>query len=201
MIAPLLVLVSCSTVTSGHGIEGPSSPATSRVSSTVTSPGPHNSSALHCAAESVTEPDAPFCYVLPTGFMDNSALPSYGRGFSYKTLVSVAQYDLVEVLAGRLPFNSDAYGDAILKDYVETYRYTVGKLGIIRASAVTPTRVAGARAYEQSWANTIHASGRAIFIFRGTTEVFVQCEHRDLPQLANAGCRSVLSTLQIVSLG
>ena len=208
-VALVLVLAGCSTTTSGHGIEGPSSPPTSRVTSPATSPatsavaspGPSDSSAPRCAQPWVSQPGAPFCYVLPTGFADSSELTSYGHGWTYKTLISAAQYDSVEVLAARLPFNSDAYGDAVLQIYTETYRYRAGKLGITRASDLSPTRVAGARAYEQTWANTADAAGRTIFIFRGTTEVLLQCEHRDLPQRANAGCKSVLSTLQIVSLG
>jgi len=200
-VAFMLVLVGCSTTTSGHGIEGPSSPATSLATSAVTSPGPSGSSAPRCAQPWVSQPGAPFCYVLPTGFADSSESTSYGDGWTYKTLISAAQYDSVEVLAVRLPFDSDAYGDAMLKVYTEAYRYRVGKLGITRASILSPTRVAGARAYEQTWANTAGARGRTIFIFRGTTEVLLQCERRDLPARANAGCKSVLSTLQIVSLG
>lgn len=89
-VAFMLVLVGCSTTTSGHGIEGPSSPATSLATSAVTSPGPSGSSAPRCAQPWVSQPGAPFCYVLPTGFADSSESTSYGDGWTYKTLISAA---------------------------------------------------------------------------------------------------------------
>jgi len=108
LFAALLTLVACSSATAGHGAPSSPPPASSTTSRAAT---------LDCPATAITKTDAPFCYERPAGFSDNSSLRSYGGKWTYKTLVSTAKYDLVEVLASRLSFDSDAYSDAKLAAY------------------------------------------------------------------------------------
>jgi hypothetical protein len=115
LFAALLTLVACSSATSGHGaLSSPGSPPAPSATSSATT--------LDCPATAITKTGAPFCYERPPGFTDNSSLNSYGGKWAYKTLVSTARYDLVEVLASRLSFDSDAYSDAKLAAYADPGR-------------------------------------------------------------------------------
>lgn len=189
--AALLTLAACSSATSGHGAFS-SPPASSTTSSAAT---------LDCPATAITKAGAPFCYERPPGFTDNSSLNSYGGKWTYKTLVSTARYDLVEVLASRLAFDSDTYSDAQLRAYADRMRFHPGDSGLLNVRDLTPTRVADARAYQQTATTPLGAHVRAIYAFRGRSVVYIQCERRDQPSKANAGCDAVLASIRIVSLG
>lgn len=155
---------------------------------------------LHCPPGAVTDHGAPFCYVLPDGFTDNSALNTYGAGWPYRSLVSVAKYDLVEVLATRLWFDSDTYPDARLLDNARSQLAESAHGAQHTESDVTATRVAGARAYQQTVRRTNGSTERSIIAYRGYAEVYIQCLWRDKPQAAQEGCARVLDTIQIIDL-
>jgi hypothetical protein len=194
LFAALLTLVACSSATSGHGaLSSPGSPPAPSATSSATT--------LDCPATAITKTGAPFCYERPPGFTDNSSLNSYGGKWAYKTLVSTARYDLVEVLASRLSFDSDAYSDAKLAAYADRLRFHPGDSGLLNVRSLTPTRVADTRAYQQSATTPLGAHVRAIYAFRGTSVVYIQCERRDQPSKADAGCDAVLASIQIISLG
>ncbi len=194
LFAAVLALAACSSATSGHGaLSSPSSPPASSTTS--------RAATLDCPATAITRTGAPFCYERPAGFTDNSSLRSYGGKWSYKTLVSAARYDLVEVLASRLSFDSDAYPDAQLAAYADRLRFHPGDSGLLNVRSLTPTRVAGTRAYQQTATTPLGAHVRAIYAFRGTSVVYIQCERRDQPSKADAGCDAVLASIQIISLG
>ena len=156
---------------------------------------------LDCPATAITRTGAPFCYPRPAGFTDNSSLDSYGGKWTYKTLVSTTRYVLVEVLASRLSFDSDTYTDAELRAYADRMRFHPGDSGLLNVRELTPTRVADSRAYQQrrprrsgrTCGRSTPSAGRAV--------VYIQCERRDQPSKADAGCDTVLASIQIVSLG
>ncbi len=194
LLAALLTLVACSSATSGHGaLSSPGSPPASSTTS--------RAATLDCPAAAVTSKGAPFCYLRPAGFTDNSSLRSYGGKWAYKTLVSTARYDLVEVLASRLSFDSDTYSDAQLAAYADRLRFHPGDSGLLNVRDLMPTRVADTRAYQQTATTPLGAHVRAIYAFRGTSVVYIQCERRDQPSKADAGCDAVLANIQIISLG
>ncbi len=194
LFAAVLALAACSSATSGHGaLSSPSSPPASSTTS--------RAATLDCPATAITRTGAPFCYERPAGFTDNSSLRSYGGKWAYKTLVSAARYDLVEVLASRLSFDSDAYPDAQLAAYADRLRFHPGDSGLLNVRSLTPTRVADTRAYQQTATTPLGAHVRAIYAFRGTSVVYIQCERRDQPSKADAGCDAVLASIQIISLG
>jgi hypothetical protein len=192
LFAALLTLVACSSATAGHGALSSPPPASSATSRAAT---------LDCPATAITKTGAPFCYERPAGFTDNSSLRSYGGKWAYKTLVSTARYDLVEVLASGLSFDSDAYSDAKLAAYADRLRFHPGDSGLLNVRSLTPTRVADTRAYQQTATTPLGAHVRAIYAFRGTSVVYIQCERRDQPSKADAGCDAVLASIQIISLG
>jgi hypothetical protein len=120
-----------------------------------------------CPAEAITARGAPFCYPLPGGFVDSSSLKNYGGGWQYETLVSAGTYDLVEVLGGRLPFDSSSYADAQLRAYADPRRYHAGDPGLVDVTALRPTTVAGSRTYVQIAGNNDGARLQATFVFHG----------------------------------
>lgn len=166
---------------------------------TVQGRGARDASTLHCPPGAVTAHGAPFCYVLPDGFTDNSALDTYGNGWTYRSLISVAQYDLVEVLAGRLTWDSDTYSDARLLARAQSQFARIPDVAQTHID-VTPTRVDGARAYQWTTNPGDGKTERSIIAYRGHAEVYIQCLRRDKPQAAQAGCTRVLDTIQIVDL-
>ena len=189
--AALLTLVACSSATSGHG----------RLSSPPPSATTSSAATLDCPAKAITSTGAPFCYQRPAGFTDSSSLNSYGGKWTYRTLVSTARYDLVEVLASQLSFDSDTYTDAELRTYADRLRFHPGDSDLLNVRDLTPTRVADSRAYQQIATTPLGAHVRAIYAFRGTSVVYIQCERRDQPSRADAACSTVLASIQIVSLG
>src|SRR5882762_4260377 len=189
------MLVGCRTATSGHSTTtGPRSGSASAPVPPCKPGGPGQRGVI-------TSKGAPFCYGLPAGWTDNSSMTGYASDWQYRTLVSLRQFDLIEVLAARLPFNSDTYSDAALLAYANRGRRETGDDGeIVRATGLKPLRVAGARAFEQTVTNIFHAEFRAIFVFRGRSDVYIQCEHRAEPAKVAAACAAVLSSIRIVSL-
>ena len=175
----LLTLAACSTAVHSHGTLD---------------------SKLHCAPHSVTDEGAPFCYALPNGFTDNSSDRTYCRGWRYCTLVSVAQHDLVQVLAAREPFDADTYSDAKLQDLAEKGLSEVAAAAKSTLTDVTATRVGGVRAYEQAVLTRDGVTDRAVLAFRGHVEVFIQCDQSDHSAPAQQGCARVLGSIQIVPL-
>jgi hypothetical protein len=155
---------------------------------------------LHCPPGAVTDHGAPFCYALPDGFTDDSALDTYGTGWTYRTLVAVAPKDLVEVLAARLPFDSDTYSDGQLLNYAQGRLTDAASSAQRTLAGVNATWVAGARAYQQTLNISGGATERAILAYRGYAEVYIQCLQREKPQAAQAGCARVLDTIQIIDL-
>ena len=210
VLAALFGLIACSTTTSG-GSNPTSGPGTLSSSAAVSSSGAPSSgasapsssagtSADGCGADAITARGAPFCYPLPGGFVDSSSLKNYGGGWQYKTLISAGKYDLVEVLGGRLPFDSSSYTDAQLRAYADPRRFHPGDPGLVRVTPLTPTSVAGSRAYQQTAGNDVGAKLQAIFVFHGRSEVYIQCERRDNAIVAEAGCKEVLASIQILTL-
>jgi hypothetical protein len=191
----LLALAGCTTATSGHSTTtGPSSASAS-------APAPPCKPGVPGQRGVITSKGAPFCYGFPAGWTDNSTMTGYASDWAYRTLVSLRQFDLIEVLAARLPFDSDTYSDAQLLAYANRGRRQAGDDSeIVRASALKPLRVAGARAFEQTVTNIYHAEFRAIFVFRGRSDVYIQCEHHAEPAKVAAACAAVLSSIRIVSL-
>ncbi len=172
----------------------------SACTTTVRGNGVGDSGRLHCPSGAVTDHGAPFCYRLPSGFTDDSALDTYGSDWPYRTLVVVAPYDLVEVLADRLDFDSDIYPDGQLRTYAEGRLVDFASTAQRTLTGVTPTRVAQVRAFELTVSLQHGATERAIFAYRGHTEVFIQCLQRDEPRAAKAGCAAVLRSIQIIDL-
>lgn len=157
--------------------------------------------ALQCTPGTVSAKGAPFCYALPHGFTDNSTLTSYAPGWRYRTLVSVGKYDLVEVLAGRLPFDSGTYSDDKLRGYARVLlAEVVAQASRASASDVTPRPIAGVRGYEQTVRLRNGATEQSILAYRGHTEVYVQCERSDSVSAAQAGCARVLATIQVTAI-
>ena len=187
----------CSTSVHGKGtaLSGSGSAPTSP-----TSPSGTAAAELHCPVGAITDQGAPFCYELPDGFTDHTAQRDYCRGWRYCTLVSHAVHDVIQVLAGHEPFDSDTYTDAKLEAEARTGLGQIVAAAQKAVTGVTPIRVAGVRAYEQTVRNRDGMTERAILAYRGHTVVFLQCDQSGESPAAQQGCARVLGSIQIVSL-
>jgi len=111
------------------------------------------------------------------------------------------QFDLIEVLAARLPFDSDTYSDAQLLAYANRGRRQAGDDSeIVRATALKPLAGGRRRAFE--------ADGHQHLSRRVPGDIRVPGPHRRVhpvraPRRAGEGgaaCAAVLSSIRIVSL-
>lgn len=151
-----------------------------------------------CAPPSVTVAGAPFCFTLPKGFRNYSSLKDYGKGWTYRTLVSVGQHDLIEVFASG-GADTDRLGEAALKAlYQRVFLVRVGTLGIAQAEPARRTSVDGARAYRQVARYKNGVATDIVTVYRGRSVLSVQCQSAQQKATVAAGCASVLSSLDFV---
>lgn len=151
-----------------------------------------------CTPPSITVAHAPFCYTLPTGFTDFSSLKNYGKGWTYRTLVSVGQHDLIEVFAAGSA-DTDRLSEAALKaQYEKVFLLRVGALGIAQADPAQRTSVDGARAYRQVARYKNGVATDIVTVYRGRSVLSVQCQSQQQKAMVEAACGSVLSSLDFV---
>ena len=154
--------------------------------------------ALSCPPGAVTVPAAPFCFPLPGGFTDVEHAPV--SGWTYNTLVSIGQHDLVAVAAASLGVDTDADDDAALAKRADSLRMRAGKLNTASATAFSTLRVDGARAFSQTLKYVDGVGARQVEIYRGRTVVQISCQYKAKQAVVDKGCTDVLNTIQVVGL-
>jgi hypothetical protein len=224
MRRPVLALAALTAVACAAGCTGSSSPAASparsssgapsvttpsvpstapaSTSSAGTTPAPRPTRAAPgvpaCAPTSITVAKAPFCFTLPAGFTDFSSLRNYGKGWTYRTLVSIGQHDLIEVLAAANP-DTDATSEAALKAmYGKVFLLHAGELNITQAGPAQRVAVDGARAYRQVARYSNGVSTDVTTVYRGRTVLNIQCQTLDRKATVEAACASVQASLDFV---
>ncbi len=156
---------------------------------------------LNCAAGSITATGAPFCYPLPAGFSDFSAQGNYGTGWTYKSLVSAGGHDLIEVLGGVYPNDTDAMSAAELRTFFDRSGLLVkGKLSIVAAGPVVATQVDGHRAFSQTgrYRNGVRTLDTRIYAGRAVVAIYCQSKART-PQVL-AACTQIREQIHIAHL-
>jgi len=213
-----LALSGCtSSAVGGHGSAAPgaATPATTPVTTTSappSAPGVEPSSGpgtptsapdpnLNCPAGAISATGAPFCYPLPRGFSDFSAQNNYGTGWTYKTLVSLGGHDLIEVLGGVYPNDTDSMtADRLRQFFNRSGRLQKGELGIVHAGQVRPTRVAGHRGFVQTgrYRNGVRTVDTRVYAGRSVVAIYCQSKTRK-PQVTQA-CAEVRNKIHIAQL-
>ncbi len=206
----------CSTAVTGQGTfaGGPApvpSGTTPAASSAVPSPPPTSAtgggrSALSCSGGTVISPaGAPYCYLLPAGFLDVSSSITVGASVGnekFRTGVALAARDLIIVTVYQLRLDADPIPDGTLVAQLQTVLAQLATQGFTFDSTTPSTsQVDGARAF------TFHAREQreqlqadVTFVFRAATEVEVNCQSQTRAADVRRGCGQVLSSLQIKSL-
>jgi hypothetical protein len=224
IVLPALALAACtSSAVGGHGslvapapiTSGPATtsapsavqsvPSTSAPTSTAAAPTLTPTSApdpsLDCPAGAITATGAPFCYPLPGGFSDFSAQGNYGTGWTYKTHVSAGGHDLIEVLGGVYPNDTDSMSAAELRTFFDrSGRLVIGKLGIVQAGPVLATQVDGHRGFAQTgrYRNGVRTQDTRVYAGRTVVAIYCQSKART-PQVLNA-CAQIRQQIHIAHL-
>lgn len=146
---------------------------------------------------------APYCYLLPAGFTDatgqltlnyQSANPS-----QYDSAIAVAVHDVIIVAVYPLRENSDGLSADVLGQQVNAVLDQGESAGFSVTGSPSPTTVDGARAFQipikqnsGQYASTIY------FVFRGFTEVEINCQFAAEQDDITSGCAEVRDTIQII---
>lgn len=189
-LAACLALAGCHTT-----IAGSATPAPGAVPRPAT---------LSCSGPDVIEPKgAPYCYRLPSGFTDatgqltlnyQSANPS-----RFDSAVAVAVHDVIIVAVYPLRENSDDISSDVLSQQVDAVLTQGESAGFTVTGNPTPTTVDGARAFEIPIKQNDGQYGSTIyFVFRGFTEVEINCQFATQQPKIDAGCASVRRSIQII---
>lgn len=155
-------------------------------------------SATGCPAGWITDAGAPFCYQLPAGFSDFSSQSGYAYGWQWRTLVSVDEHDLIQVIGEPVQADLDTYTPAAALQLAEGMGLQTGTGGVVSSTKLTPATVNGARAFLQ---NATYLSGvvtRDYIVLRGHAVVHISCQHTaSHPAEVRAACDDVLATIAI----
>jgi hypothetical protein len=163
---------------------------------------------LSCAGGTVLQPaNAPYCYLLPAGFKDVSALTrtTVGQSGEHPTSIAVAGdditqdvRDLIIVLDFTLRLDTDSLSDQDLVRQLDTL------IGQFEAQGFTfDTRVPGRASVDGARGFTYHARAREgylsdlVFAFRGRQEVELNCQYKAHQAAIRGACGTVLASLQI----
>lgn len=162
---------------------------------------------LSCSGGTVIQPKgAPYCYLLPSGFTDateqltlnyQSANPS-----QFDSAAAVAVHDVIIVAVYPLRENSDKLTSTILSQQVNAVLSQGESSGFTVTGSPSLTQVDGARAFvipikqnDGEYGSTIY------FVFRGFTEVEINCQFATDEPKIDAGCASVRNSINIIDLG
>jgi hypothetical protein len=195
----------------GRLAEGVSTPGTPPTDSAPPSGSPSSApsgqptrAALSCSGNRIVAPsDAPYCYLVPDGFVDVSKSVTVDASIGserFRSAVAVnrRERDLIIVTTYELQVDADPIPDDTLATELKTVLTQLTKQGFTFDSTVAKrTTVDGARTF------AYHARERrsklqadVYFAFRGRNELEINCQYRDAPGDVRRGCRSVLSTMQ-----
>jgi hypothetical protein len=156
---------------------------------------------LHCPAGAITAIGAPFCYQLPHGFSDFSTQGNYGSGWTYKTLVSAGGHDLIEVLSGVYPNDTDTMSATDLRTFFDrSGRLTKGKLGIVAAGKVVAAQVDGHRGFSQSGRYRNGVRTLDTRVYAGRTVVAIYCQSKARTAQVMSACSQIRKHIHIAQL-
>ena len=213
-----VALLVCTTLTTGctttvHGSATAAPAAANRepaekppAPKTTTPPKPPKRTTLTCAGGTVIHPDgAPYCYLLPPGFTDATDRLTLNfqtaNQSQYDSAASIAVHDVIVVAVFALPQNSDTLTDKRLADEVHLVLSQGASSGLRIAGAPEPTTVDGNRALRIAVKQADGAFTSTIyFVFRGFTEVEINCQYADRQPDVARGCASVRDSIQIIDL-
>jgi hypothetical protein len=189
------LLAGCTTTVTGSAVAG----------STITgsAPAPPVRTTTSCSGGTVIQPKgAPYCYLLPAGFNDATgqltlSYQSANRS-KYDSAIAVAVHDAIIVAVYPLQENSDGLSATVLSDQVSTVLNEGESAGFTVTGDPAPTTVDNARGFRTTIKqNDGQYAATIYFVFRGYTEVEINCQYADKRGDIDRGCTSVRHTIQI----
>jgi hypothetical protein len=209
----VLLLSSCATTVSGTptagdgGGTGATTEATQSTESTETTEPTETTEAepgtedLDCAGDDIIAPEGqPFCVEVPAGFrsgavdIENTA----GSAASFSTGILLSERDLIILSVYELDVDSDDLTDQELTDALAEIIDQLAAQGFdFTDTEPQILEVDGARAFYYTGADATGLRSDTYFIFRGQTELQINCQRETMEAEVLAGCEQVLETLQI----
>jgi hypothetical protein len=162
---------------------------------------------LDCSAGSggkVIQPKgAPYCYLLPGGFSDATGQLTLNyqsdNPSQYDSAVAVAVHDVIIVAVYPLRENSDNLSASSLSDQVDAVLGQGESAGFTVTGDPTQTTVDDARAFEiPIKQNDGQYVSSIYFVFRGFTEVEINCQFADHKADIDKGCASMRASIEII---
>lgn len=213
--AAVLLVAGCSSAIEGTGTSdgGAGPPTTGEPTETAegseptettepTDDGGDDQSTLDCDGTNVVAPDGqPFCFDLPEGFeqqeieIDNSA----GAGAAYTTGAVLNERDVIVFSVYELNIDSEELGDQELADALAPIITQLGEQGFEFETIEPEIReVDDARAFFYTGSDATGLFSETYFIFRGFTELQVNCQWDTEQAALLAGCEQVLDSLELI---
>lgn len=209
-----LLATGCATTVSGNGTlaedaprptgSGPSDrPSPSNGND---DPGSGERQSLNCEGDKIISPrGAPYCFAQPDGFQDVSETVTVDATVGnekYRSAVAVGDRDLIIVTVYELRINTDPVSDEMLESELRGVLANLSTQGFAFDSTVAKRgTVDGARSFgyhAQQAKERLEAD--VYFIFRGKSEVEVNCQWKDKRAQIQRACDDVLGSLQIKSV-
>ncbi len=158
--------------------------------------------ALDCQGANVVAPAGqPFCFDLPDGFrQDDVNIDSEaGSSASYTTGALLTERDVIIFSVYPLNIDSDELTDQELTDALAPVIDGLAAQGFSWDSTEPQiSEVDGARAYFYSGSDSTGLVVETNFLFRGATELQVNCQWQSMEVELLAGCEQVLGSVQVI---
>lgn len=160
---------------------------------------------LNCRGKVIAPAGAPYCYLLPAGFVDVSSSVTVDTSVGsekFRTAVAVADRDLIIVTVYELRLDTDEVSDSALDSELQGVLAQLTKQGFqfdsttAKRSTVDGARTFGYHARETK--NRLQAD--VYFTFRGKVEVEINCQWQQRQADVTRACRQIMGSLQIKSI-
>jgi hypothetical protein len=161
---------------------------------------------LSCRGGKVVSPaGSPYCYLVPAGFVDVSSSVTVTTSVGserFRSAVAVAARDLVIVTVYELRRDADGISDSALETELAGVLTQLSKQGFeFDSTTAERSTVDGARSFgyhAREAKNQLQTD--VYFIFKGRTEVEVNCQWQQKQADVVAGCRKLMASLQVKSV-
>jgi hypothetical protein len=159
---------------------------------------------LDCSGGKIIQPKgAPYCYLLPSGFTDATGQLTLNyqsdNPSQYDSAVAVAVHDVIIVAVYPLRENSDELSASSLSEQVNAVLGQGESAGFTVTGDPTQTTVDGARAFQiPIKQNDGQYVSSIYFVFRGFTEVEINCQYADHQTDIDKGCASMRDSVEVI---
>lgn len=158
-------------------------------------------SGLACAQPAVAPPAAPYCYTVPTGLSEiNLGNPTAGEEGSFRTSYGFGAADHIDVQAYVVGVDTDGLADEEIISGLTDVVADLESGGFDFADVPERITVDGARGFVYPGTSSDGAQViTAHFVFRGITEVQLNCSVTERVAAIEAACDEVLTSLQLLT--